>query len=390
LERLLPVDRYVLLAGVVLLGLGGLLAFYRWARATKLFLFALFWFIVGILPQWLALDFAYVITSPRLMYLSAAGAAMLWAGVVVLLWTKRPSRWWLRALASLGAIGMLLFSFLYVRDKMELAATLGEPLWQAVRAAEEQDETSSLLFVNTPMWIAPKDPTYRVGTEGLTFIPEYVGVQDFVYVNSGSDIPIKAVAFGATRQDWQAYVGYAGPELDGGGVAEEIRQADQVYATAYSPGGLSILDAGSVEQVGALPNGASMLATFGDGILMTDAKVEGAGALLQVDLWWLAQSIPDGDITVFLHVYNGRGQLVAQDDGYPLAGLFPPAQWQPGDLVHDVRHVILPEGLAEGDYTVAVGWYDVLAGERLLAVDGAGLPVVNNAFPVSEFHNDGA
>jgi hypothetical protein len=387
LEQVLAVDRYVLLTGVVLVGLAGLVAFYAWAKETKLLLYALSWFAVGILPQWLALDFAYVITSPRILYLSAAGSAMLWAGIPVLLWTRVPARWWRRFIAIACAAAMLAFGAHYVRDKMALAGTMQQPLWQAARAAESHDGSSSLLYVNVPIWIAPKEPTYRVGTEGLTFIPEYVRVQDFAYVNTGIDTPIKAVMFDPLKQDWEAYIGYAGSGLSQAALATEIRQADGVYLTTYSPDGLNFLSAGRVEPASVPSSGMDELASFGNGILLTDAKVAHDDALLRADLWWYVQTRPDTDITVFLHVYDEGGRLVAQGDGYPLSGLFPPAEWQPGEGIHDVRHVVLPTGLAEGDYAVAVGWYDTGTGERLLVADGDGNPVLNDAFPLAKIHN---
>ena len=385
LYRLFDVDQYLLLTIVVLLGLAALLAFYLWARRLALFLYALCWFVVGLLPLWIALDFAYVITSPRLLYLGSVGAVMAWAGVPILLWIRLPGRWWARGLTVAGVLAMLAFNFLYVADKMALAETMATPLRQAAHAAEQHDPDDSLLYLNVPAWIAPKEPTYRVGTEGLTFIPEYVRVQDFVYVNTGLEPEIRAMMFGPAKQDWPAYIGYAGEELDWDQLAEGIRQSDAVYLTAYSPVGLCFDEAGALEAANAPPGGLHPLAQFGTGIWLADHRSEVSGSDLVLELWWSAQHVPEMDVTVFVHVYDEVGNLVAQGDGYPLAGLFPPRMWQSGDLVRDVRHVDLPHDLAEGNYRVAVGWYGTATGARLAALDGGGTRLPQDAAEIFQF-----
>jgi hypothetical protein len=385
LERILGLDQYLLLTVVVLLGLAALLAFYWWAKQIMLALYALSWFAVGILPLWVALDFAYVITSPRLLYLAGVGAALLWAGVPVLLWSRLPEQWWAKALSVAGALAMLAFNTIYVRDKMVLAETVAYPLLEAAGAAEGHTEDSTLLYLNTPVWIAPKQATYRVGTEGLTLIPEYVRVQDFVYVNSGREPNIQAAMFDPVKQDWPDYIGYAGQGLDWDALARAIRGADGVYLTDYSSGRLRTLAAGALEGNGIQSQAQAPLATFGDEIWLSKVQSDLSGDELVLTLWWYSPQMPAGDITVFLHVYDSAGQLVAQADGHPLSGLFPPRYWQPGDLVRDVRHVALPQDLPDGRYTVVTGWYGATGGQRIPARDDQGQSIPNDAAQIHLF-----
>jgi hypothetical protein len=382
LEQALPVDRYVLLSLLSLLGLAALWVFYRRLRQMPLFLYALSWFGVGVLPLWLMLDFSYVITSPRLLYLGAVGAVMLWAGVPVFLWTRLRHPWWPRVLAGAAIVGMLAFNVTYVRQKMALADTVATPLWQAAHAAEVQGGDSSLLYVNVPAWIAPKKATYRIGTEGLTFIPEYVRVQDFVYVTTGVEPQIRSFMFDPAKQDWDAYIGYAGLGLDWEGLAGEIRRADAAYLTTYRPDGLHFVEAGALQEAGGQPEHPSALARFGDHFLLVDHEVASSGRELVLTFSWYARSVPDRDLTVFLHILDENGQMAAQGDGYPMLGLFPPLRWHAGDLVRDVRYITLPVELAQGGYTAVVGWYDPATGERLPAFDRQGQPAAGDAIPV--------
>jgi len=382
LERILPVDRYVLLSVLDVLGLGALFAFYRWVKQTRLFLYALSWFVVAVLPLWLMLDFSYVITSPRLLYLGAVGSGLLWAGLPVFLWTKLPNRWWPKVLAVVSVVGLLSFNAAYVRQKMTLAGAVAAPLWQAAHAAKGQEHSSSLLYLNVPAWIAPKEPTYRIGTEGLTFIPEYVRVQDFVYVTTGAEPKIRAFMFDPAKQDWKAYIGYSGTGLDWDGLANEIRHADGVYLTTYSPDELRFVKAGTLDHTDRLPDSHTALARFGDYFLLLDSQIESSDGELVLQFGWYCQQVPDEDLTVFVHVYEQSGQLVAQGDGYPLLGLFPPLGWQPGDLVRDIRYIALPDDVADERYMVAVGWYDTATGQRLAAFDRQGQPAAQDAIQV--------
>jgi hypothetical protein len=383
LERILEVDRYVLLALVDLVCLVGLLLFYRWVKQMRLFWYAAAWFVVGVLPLWLQLDFSYVITSPRILYLGAAGVALLWAGVPVFLWTRLPARWWPKAVAVAIAAGLLAFNSAYIRDKMVLADEMAVPLWRAADAGQTAGSAAPLLYVNVPAWIAPKEPVYRVGTEGFTFIPEYVRVQDFVYVNTGIEPEVQAVMFDPVKEDWKAYIGYSGETADWGALAQQIRRVEGVYVTTYRPEGLGFAEAGAVEQA-ANPTAASEAsARFGDQVLLLDYQVEATGPELVVTLWWYCLQIPEEDITVFLHVYDGAGKLIAQGDGYPLSGMFPARQWRPGEVVRDIRHITLPEGVANEPYAVAVGWYNAATAQRLPAFDPQGQPMANDTVVLS-------
>jgi hypothetical protein len=383
LERLLNASsyRYVLLMAINAIGLFGLLAFYAWVRRMYLFFYALSWFVVGVLPLWLMLDFSYVITSPRILYLGTVGIVLLWAGVPVLLWTGLRPRWGRRLLSVAALLAILVLSVAYVRQRMELAEAIAAPLQQATRATKAEADADSLLFVNVPAWIAPKQPTYRVGTEGLTFIPEYVRVQDFIYVNTGIDRPIEAVAYDPVKEDWQAYIGYAGASVGPAELADKIRLVDAVYLTRYPADDLRFVEAGALQTTADLVDNPAPMASFGDKIQLLEAQIEPGQREWRVTLRWRLQP-PGEDVTAFVHLYDGAGTLVAQADGYPLAGLLAPEHWRSGDIVRDVRHIALPEGSAGKAYRVAVGWYQPATAQRMRATDSQGHPVPDDALQI--------
>ena len=101
-----------------------------------------------------------------------------------------------------------------------------------------------------------------------------------------------------------------------------------------------------------------------------------SGGPLALTLFWEADA-PDGrDYTVFVHLIDENGQLVAQSDGPPRAATYPTSIWSAGERVIDERTLVLPPDLPPGIYTVLVGLYDPASGTRLPATqpDGTRYP----------------
>jgi hypothetical protein len=97
-----------------------------------------------------------------------------------------------------------------------------------------------------------------------------------------------------------------------------------------------------------------------------------AGRNVQANLYLEAIAVPREDYTVFLHVLDSEGKLVAQADSWPLRGQYPTSLWQQGDVVRDTIVVSLPSNMAPGDYRLLAGVYLLETMERLPARDAAG------------------
>jgi hypothetical protein len=91
-----------------------------------------------------------------------------------------------------------------------------------------------------------------------------------------------------------------------------------------------------------------------------------AGGNLYVTLYWQAQREMAQSYKVFVHVYDGAGDIVAQRDWLPGLGVKPTSGWAAGEVVAD-RHIVpLGEDVMAGAYRVAVGMYDEGSGDRLV------------------------
>jgi hypothetical protein len=90
----------------------------------------------------------------------------------------------------------------------------------------------------------------------------------------------------------------------------------------------------------------------------------------QLTLYWQAETAPRADYTVFVHLLDAAGQVVAQADAPPAAGRYPTSLWDSDEIIIDER--TLP-AVPSGPHTLAIGLYRPDTGERLPAagfVDG--------------------
>ncbi len=98
---------------------------------------------------------------------------------------------------------------------------------------------------------------------------------------------------------------------------------------------------------------------------------------LHVSLCWKSLASVPEDYTVFVHLYDETGELLATGDGPPLNGAFPTRLWKPGDEIADTHFVPVTEEdlLTAREYRIGVGLYELNSGQRLQAVQaGQALP----------------
>ncbi|GIV76038.1 MAG: hypothetical protein KatS3mg050_0432 [Litorilinea sp.] len=99
------------------------------------------------------------------------------------------------------------------------------------------------------------------------------------------------------------------------------------------------------------------------GYALTTA-VEPGGELLLMLRWESLRPV-DYNYQVFIHLLNQADEKVAQRDGQPVQWMRPTSTWQPGEEIPDRYGMLLPEDIPPGSYTIAVGLYDPVSGQRL-------------------------
>jgi hypothetical protein len=96
-----------------------------------------------------------------------------------------------------------------------------------------------------------------------------------------------------------------------------------------------------------------------------------AGSRLQVTLLWSALGKIPRSYTVFVHMLDENGALVAQHDGIPMDGLRPTFTWQEGEQVLDTHELEVPE-VVQGSGRIVIGFYDTETLQRQSFSNGRG------------------
>jgi hypothetical protein len=125
--------------------------------------------------------------------------------------------------------------------------------------------------------------------------------------------------------------------------------------------------------------------TFGPQIQLTGYDIHPAetGAGLALTLYWQALAQPTADWTVFVHLVNENGDLVAQGDGIPRDGNFPTQWWIAGTYIPD-PYLLTSETSCAGlsRYRLLIGFYNPATNERLPASDETDQSLPNNAVEI--------
>ncbi len=125
------------------------------------------------------------------------------------------------------------------------------------------------------------------------------------------------------------------------------------------------------------PAAAGEAAVFANSFELAASSVETGDEGPVVTLWWAATAAPEADYTIFVHLLDAAGNLVAQADGPPNDGLSPTGIWRPGDVVRDT-HRFPPGTVVPGGGRIRVGAYRPDTGERAPATLG-GAPLAENS-----------
>ncbi|MBC8252715.1 MAG: glycosyltransferase family 39 protein [Ardenticatenia bacterium] len=89
------------------------------------------------------------------------------------------------------------------------------------------------------------------------------------------------------------------------------------------------------------------------------------GGSLRLTLHWQALDRVDADYTVFAHLVDAAGSLVAQRDQQPQGGDNPTSWWVPGEKIMDQTTLAMPTDVPPGQYSLHLGLYDLGSGQRL-------------------------
>ena len=361
------------LAATAVVAYGTLLALAAvtlWRRRSAILGFALGWYALSLVVQWVTLSFRYIIDGPRILYTASVGMTLLWTeGILVDSSRRIRNSRFLGALRGIALSAMVAWGAYFGSMRLSMVAGTLSVLERATAVALAADPAERLLFVNIPSWIAPPQEAFALGHEGYTLLPPYYGVAlgDFVEVNTGVRRDIRMGLLPDIRREWWVKLGYHHGARGYEELAELIRSSDRVWVPTYEERRLGLIEVGGTRRGGApIPKGPPV-ARYTAALTLHQVAVEREGETLRVALLWSTQDALQGPYTVFVHLI-GPGGLIAQADGYPLGGLFPLHLWQRGDVVRDLRYLSLPPEVELASCTLGIGLYRSDNGERAPAL----------------------
>jgi len=107
------------------------------------------------------------------------------------------------------------------------------------------------------------------------------------------------------------------------------------------------------------------------GFRLDDTTVS-AHEQFQLTLYWqsVADQPPVADYTVFTHLVDASGRVIAQHDGPPSLGLWPTSSWARSQVIVDNHTLVFLDHTYRGDAFLEVGLYELQSGKRLTTTHG--------------------
>jgi hypothetical protein len=114
-------------------------------------------------------------------------------------------------------------------------------------------------------------------------------------------------------------------------------------------------------------------ASLGDKARLLGYNVESGfrpGDNIHLTLFWQCLGKMRQNYTVFTHLVDERGSIMAQKDNPPVDGFYPTTEWEVGEIVRDQYDLIISPEVPPGQYQLEIGMYLAETGERLRVSDG--------------------
>ena len=190
-----------------------------------------------------------------------------------------------------------------------------------------------------------------------------------IYISGGDGLPVtgRVINTSLWRTGEEAWLDF--PLL-----APASSKAGVYVISANWQGSPNQIMAGFVK-VGALPAPVDATAIFaplsqGVGVQFLTKPIEVcSGAAVNVPLTWRGGLAMMENYTVFLHLRNSEAEKpLSQADGPPSAGTYPTSVWGENEAVPDDRFMLIPPSVQPGDYSLVVGLYLPIGGQRLSVV----------------------
>jgi hypothetical protein len=121
-----------------------------------------------------------------------------------------------------------------------------------------------------------------------------------------------------------------------------------------------------------LQNARPVNVKFGNAFALSAFSLNKSSDLWNVSLYWQSIAKTDTDYTMFVHVLDANGKVVAQIDAQPRGGAYPTSIWDVGEIIRDEYVLSLPKDLPAGEYKIEIGAYEYPSLVRVQIIDASG------------------
>jgi 4-amino-4-deoxy-L-arabinose transferase-like glycosyltransferase len=128
---------------------------------------------------------------------------------------------------------------------------------------------------------------------------------------------------------------------------------DGAGASQFLIGRLKVLGALQPASAPQYPFSATFASDAGNLIQLQGYDLQTEGNMRILALHWLCLKQPDRDYTLFIHVLDGNGTIISQQDAQALNGAYPTSMWDEKEQIVDRRSIELPASAT----VMRIGWY---------------------------------
>jgi hypothetical protein len=128
---------------------------------------------------------------------------------------------------------------------------------------------------------------------------------------------------------------------------------------------------------------------FGDSITLSQFEVANTqakrGEAIVLTLHWSASRSIEQEYTVFAHLVDAQGNLIAGYDSQPMRGSLPTSKWSPNTLIVDpIVLAVDSDAVVGANYRIRIGLYDAATSRRLPLLDPTG-KIIGDAIVFDSF-----
>lgn len=187
---------------------------------------------------------------------------------------------------------------------------------------------------------------------------------------------------GEVVRDWQSFLIPGNVEDGSYHLRVQVRHEDRALRRLLwrLPTG-NVLDLGQIEVEGRQrsfnvpPLERTLEVQLGESVRLLGYDLEPVtaqpGGTIHLTLYWQSLALMDTSYTVFVHLLDEDGQILAQRDGLP-GGALPTTGWAEGEVITDAYEIPIAADAQFGHYSIVVGMYDASTGVRLPVLEADG------------------